>query len=99
MESIIQSSKNCFLCGTTQELESHHIFGAANRKLSEKYGLKLWLCAKHHRGNMSAHNNREFDLSLKKIGQTAFEQTYRNLNFLEIFGRNYLDKENDNAKN
>lgn len=33
-------------------LEEHHIFeGTANRNLSEKYGLKVYLCQKHHRGD------------------------------------------------
>ena len=39
--------RECFLCGRNgrgDRLERHHIFGAANRKLSEKYGLTVWLC-------------------------------------------------------
>ena len=30
----------CWLCGRWGWLEEHHIFGGANRKKSEKYGLK-----------------------------------------------------------
>jgi hypothetical protein len=51
MKSIIQLNKNyCYICreqtGYIVErrgLEEHHIFGGPNRKLSEKYGLKVYL--------------------------------------------------------
>lgn len=69
----------------------HHIFGASNRKWSEKYGLFIWLEPKmHNMSDMGVHFNKDFDNYLKKIGQTAFEEVYPNLDFLEIFGRNYL---------
>ena len=68
----------------------HHIFGGSNRKHSEKYGLFVWLKPElHNMSNMGVHFNKEFDLYLKQIGQEAFEETYPDLNFLEIFGRNY----------
>ena len=41
------NDKRCFLCGrndTGDPLERHHIFGGANRKKSEKYGLVVYLC-------------------------------------------------------
>lgn len=79
------------MCGTTQDLHSHHIFGGPNRKWSEAYGLKVWLCARDH--NMSdagVHFNKELDNQLKQIGQAAFEDTFINEDFLKIFGRNYL---------
>lgn len=92
MESIIQEHKACWLCGTTQGLHDHHIFyGRANRKLSEKYGLKVWLCGYHH--NLSAngvHFNRPFDLMLKKLAQRRFEQEHTREEFMKIFGKNYL---------
>lgn len=73
---------------------SHIIYGTANRRLSEKYGLKVWLCAKHH--NMSkdgVHQNRELDLRLKQLAQKRFEEEYPNESFLKIFGRNYIAKD------
>lgn len=91
MDSIIQETKECYVCGTTQDLHSHHIFGGPNRKWSEAYGLKVWLCARDH--NMSdagVHFNKELDNQLKQIGQAAFEDTFINEDFLKIFGRNYL---------
>ena len=35
-KSILQDDKVCYICGTTASLEEHHIFGASNRKKSEK---------------------------------------------------------------
>lgn len=95
MKSIIQENKECWVCGTTQDIHEHHIlYGTANRRLSEKYGLKVWLCAKHH--NMSkdgVHQNRELDLRLKQLAQKRFEEEYPNESFLRIFGRNYIAKD------
>lgn len=44
MKSIIQTEKSCFLCGRETCLEKHHVFaGVANRKISEREGLWVWL--------------------------------------------------------
>ena len=54
MKSIIQTEKICYFCGAVSNLESHHIFfGEKNRKWSEKYGLKVWLCHYDHRDNLN----------------------------------------------
>lgn len=92
MKSIIQTEKRCFKSGNTTGLEKHHIFfGTANRRLSDKYGLTIWLTAYWHRDTRSGvHANRGFDLELKRIGQKAFEQTKTREEFIQIFGRNYL---------
>ena len=78
MKSIIQDDKQCFVCGQYHWLENHHIFfGTANRKLSEKYGLKVWLCREHHRGDTGVHKNAELSDNLKEIAQKTFEETYK----------------------
>lgn len=44
MKSILQTERECYLSGRTDWLEEHHIFyGQGRRKLSEQYGLKVWL--------------------------------------------------------
>lgn len=96
MKSIIQNNKECFLCQRTTGLHDHHIFfGTANRKNSEKYGLKVWLCLRHHEGDIetnkeAVHHNKERDLCLKKIAQKKFEETHTREEFMKIFRRNYL---------
>ena len=91
--SILQKEMNkCYVCGTNQNLHIHEVFfGWANRKLSIKYGCCISLCARHH--NMSGdgvHFNRALDLSIKKDMQKRFEEVYKDLDFVKIFGRNYL---------
>ena len=73
-------------------LEEHHVmFGTANRMLSEKYGLKVWLCQAHHRvGMMAAHNNKATADLLKMNAQKAFEETYSHDEWMRIFGKNFL---------
>ena len=89
---ITEDMKRCFLCGSTNNIEIHHVFfGTANRKLSDKYKLVVPLCAFHHRGNNSVHMNRELDLMLKEVAQTHFEKKIGSReDFIKIFGRNYL---------
>ena len=43
-KSIMQTTKDCYLCGKKTCLEPHHVMaGTANRKLSEKYGIWVFL--------------------------------------------------------
>ena len=93
MKSIIQKEKQCYVTDRIDHLQEHHIFfGNPGRKLSEKYGLKVWLTMEYHTAsNNAVHNNRDFDLALKMIGQKAFEKTHGTReDFMRIFGRNYL---------
>lgn len=99
MKSIIQSERYCYLCDVLhgewneRNLEAHHIFGGtANRRQSEKYGLKVWLCSDHHRnGKEAAHRSRKSKQLLHELGQSAFELRHGSRQaFMEIFGRNYL---------
>ena len=92
MRSIIQTEKRCYLCGSTVGLEVHHVFfGRGMRAVSDKHGLKLFLCPYHHRDQKhGAHGNREVDLYLKREAQKVFEKKHGHDRFMEIIGRNYL---------
>lgn len=72
-DSIIQKEKCCYVCGTTKNLQEHHIFGGASRKLSERDGLKVWLCLNHHTGPQGVHFNPELMDLLHRKGQLAYE--------------------------
>lgn len=98
-KSIIQEDKShCFLCGMNENLEpiaEHHVFfGAGRRKLSEKYGLKVYLhnnkC--HIFGKNSVHQNAGVDRAVKaavqKIAMRKYGWTVEQ--FISIFGKNYL---------
>lgn len=89
--SIIQQEKKCLLCGATYGCELHHcIHGTAGRKIADKLGLTVWLCAEHHRGKVSPHQNRDIDLRLKRLAQTEYEKKHTREEWLEKVGRNYL---------
>lgn len=96
MNSIIQNERICFITGSTNGLQEHHIFfGAGDRTLSEEYGLKVWLRWDYHIADSphrTPHNDREVDLWLKRIAQKKFEETYSRLEFIRLFKRNYLEE-------
>lgn len=64
----------CWLCGRWGWLEEHHIFGGANRKKSEKYGLKVGLCGDtcHRNGRDAAHQSAATALRLHQYGQMKY---------------------------
>lgn len=107
-KSILQSVKECYLCRrdaellgyggdlTSKGLHEHHImYGTAGRQQSEKYGLKVWLCVKHHnedRGLYAVHFNKEVNLRLRMDAERAFLQAHTFDEWMRVFGQNYLDE-------
>lgn len=98
MKSIMQQNDGyCYLCmklnndyGPKFTEEHHAIMGTANRRISEKYGLKVYLCEYHHRlGPEAVHVNRANSLVVQMDAQEAFEKHFPDLNFRAIFGKNY----------
>ena len=105
MRSIMpdKSQEMCYMCmklhgdyRRRSNLEEHHVlYGAGRRKLSEKYGLKVYLCHEHHNDEHSkeaVHFNRENRILLCKAAQRAFKEHFPEKDFTEIFGRNYLQE-------
>ena len=96
-KSIMQEDRTCcYLCkrnGSSDPLEEHHIFGGANRKLSEKDGLKVCLCGRlcHRNGIGAVHKNKQASDRLKAEAQKAWEERYGTRGqFVKRYGRNYL---------
>lgn len=91
-QSIISNERECFVCHTTQNLHKHHIFrGYAFRKVSEHYGLWVYLCGYHHNlSNEGVHFNKELDTKLKQLAQKKFMEKYPDKDFIKELGRNYL---------
>lgn len=84
--------KKCFMCGSKDWLELHHIFGASNKKNSEKYGFLVYLCHWcHNEPPNGVHHNSENMRKLKALAQKKFEQDHTRDEFLKIFGKNFLD--------
>jgi len=96
-KSIIQDDyTKCFLCGANgsyDHLEEHHVFGGANRKLSEKDGMKVRLCGNkcHRNGKMSVHHDAITSIKLKRIAQMIWIKKYGSKeDFMKRYGKNYL---------
>lgn len=85
-------TQKCWVTKSTVNLHRHHIFyGSGVRKLSEKYGMVVMLRADwHNMSDYGVHFNKPLDDKLKEWGQKKFEEMYPELDFLQIFGRNYL---------
>lgn len=93
-KSILQDKKECYITGSTKNLHKHHIFeGTANRKLSERDGLWIWLRADwHNLSDYGVHFNKELDLKLKKIAQRKWQEYYHKTkeDFIKEYGKSYL---------
>ena len=93
MRSILQDKKESYISGSTYNLEEHHIFfGTANRKVSEKNGLKVWLTSEEHRGTYGVHGKFgiDLDIKLKQDAQRKYEETHTREDFIKLIGKNYL---------
>lgn len=101
-KSIMQDKRGgeCYLCRKLLGIdtpaacrEEHHVMhGTANRRLSEHYGLKVYLCPYHHRaGPEAVHRLQQTDQLLKQEAQRIFEQKYSREKWMEVFKKNYLD--------
>lgn len=104
-KSIMQDKRGgeCYLCNMLLGIdtpaacrEEHHVMhGTANRRLSEHYGLKVYLCPYHHRsGPQAVHRCRQTDILLIQAAQRVFERKYGHKKWMEVFGKNYLDTGN-----
>ena len=78
---------HCFICGRHKE-DLHEIYPGKNRLNSIKFGLILPLCREHH---IKMHNDINLRLKYLKLCQKKFNEVYPDLDFVEIFKRNYLN--------
>lgn len=97
MKSIIQTDReHCFVCGKNANasyhgLDEHHVFFGFNRKKSEKYGLKVYIC--HDSCHINGiHKNAELNRKVQAIVQKRAMQYYgwTTDDFIGIFGKNYI---------
>lgn len=81
----------CWLCQKTNvPTECHHVFnGNPNRKRSEQYGLKIYLCDSCHK---KIHADQELDDAVKAFMQEHAMMHYgwEVEDFSKIFGKNYI---------
>ena len=94
-----KQDKTCYLCmrlngdyDTRTDLQEHHaIPGTSGRKLSEHWGLKVYLCLQHHTaGPAAVHNNIKNQRLIQQQAQRIFETKYSHEKWMTVFGRNFL---------
>ena len=91
MKSIMQTEQCCYICGSTRNLELHHVMsGTANRRLSDRYGLVVFLCRDHHTGSIGVHNDIILKERLERDAQRAYESIYGHRAWMQMFRKNYL---------
>lgn len=86
---------NCFLRGRWSDLETHHLFGGANRKKADRDGLVVQLCHFcHNEPPNGAHFNRDTMLYLHQHGQRiAMEKHGWSIDdFIREYGMNFLEE-------
>ena len=96
-KSIMQARRECYVCrmkynvSTVDTLEEHHVLNGPLRQVAEQYGLKAWLCHRHHNEpGYSAHVDHHRRLCLKQQAQRDFETLYGHDRWMEVVGKNYL---------
>lgn len=93
MKSILQTERECWVCReyynlhTVRGLEEHHIlYGRGRRELSEREGLKVWLCHNHHNEPpLGVHYNPETRRELEKAAAAAYDALHGPGSFDHIF--------------
>ena len=94
MLSIVNNEQKCLICNTPfyeTHLFKHNIFyGNGIEELSKQYGCWCYLCPRHHATSAGVHYNLKLDLKLKQHTQRRFNEVYPELDFVKIFGKNYL---------
>lgn len=84
--------EHCIICGRSP-VNKHEIFGGRNRLNSIKYKLVIPLCTCEHHDQVNCRGIH-FDKKLRdewhRKGQVLFQETYPDLDFMDIFKENFL---------
>ena len=97
---LVPDITRCFICGTGNGVNLHEVFyGTANRSKSKEDGMCCPLCRECHQGTHGVHNNKVFDLKLKKQAEKIWIINYANgdfnkgiEDFIKRYGKNYVDE-------
>ena len=93
-KSILQTEKECYITGQTNNLHRHHIYAGGRRKISEREGFWVYLAGwLHNQSDEGVHgkNGHELDMMLKRHCQMKYEETHSREEFMKLIGKNYLD--------
>ena len=86
---MIDTKKECFICGSWQNLEEHHLLhGSGRRKLADEDGLTLFLC---HYCHKELHDHGKHDLDLQIYAQRYYEANISTRDeFMKRYGKSYI---------
>lgn len=89
MKSVIQTERECYICGRTEPLHKHHCFEGAYRSASERWGATIYLCTACH---MRAHENESLLQYLRAKAQRELMKYYGWTvdEFRQHIGRSFL---------
>jgi len=82
--------KKCYICGTTRDLQIHHIYGGYNRNMSDENGFWCYLCLNDHTGRDGVHSHPEKLLKLRQVCEKKYLETHKLEEFMKLTGRNYI---------
>lgn len=88
----MQSSKECYVTGSTTGLHLHHIYHGPNRKVSDREGFTVWL---RHDVHLALHDHREPYAGLDRILKEQCQMRYEAMGhtreeFRALIGKSYL---------
>ncbi len=92
---MIGDENSCIICGTTQNLETHHCIGGSYRQRADKMGMVVRVCSNCHTGNPDSIHREPTATKkklLQKLGQIWAMEHY-NMSveeFIKFFGKNFL---------
>ena len=87
LKSVFTDNMDCCIYTGSYIVERHHIFGGANRKLSEKYGFVVPLRPDYHPNGVHFNpKNGDIDTQLKQAAQRYYEE---NIGTREDFRREF----------
>lgn len=92
LKSVFTDNMDCCIYTGSYIVERHHIFGGANRKLSEKYGFVVPLRPDYHPNGVHFNpKNGDIDTQLKQAAQRYYEENIGTReDFRREFGRSWL---------
>ena len=99
-QSILQEKDGrCFICMHMEgdwylkQTQEHHVFGGARRQISEREGLKIYLCTEHHLyGRYAVHRNKNIDNIIKNFAQMVWMKKNPDRSWMELMGKNYIEE-------
>lgn len=88
MPSLLQDEKACYVTGSRQRLDCHHVYHGPRRKAADRWGCWVWL---RHDVHMALHSgDADLDRRLKRECQERFEEIWGHEKFMEVFGKSYI---------